>query len=152
LQLGSQRLIGLRSAVSIGPLASAFGRGGLGVVSVVSVVSVVWWSAEVRSVMKRFVPLSIATCLLGAAAIACGTEAEVIGSHSIAVQPRVVVDGMVELGAVAAGVADASLVIDEVLFHAPVVHVRQGDADVNLATWSAPSAAGTSAMPTSTAI
>lgn len=79
----------------------------------------------------RRVSLSIAACLVGAMTIACGTEAELTGSRAIAVQPRVVVDGMVELGAVAAGVADASLIIDEVLFHAPTVEVREGETVVD---------------------
>lgn len=79
----------------------------------------------------RRVPLSIAACLLGATAIACGTEPVLTGSRVVAVQPRVIVDGMVELGAVAAGVADASLVVDEVLFHAPAVRVVQGENTVD---------------------
>lgn len=81
--------------------------------------------------MFRRVSLSIAACFVGALAIACGTDAELTGSRAIAVQPRVVVDGMVELGAVAAGVADASLIIDEVLFHAPTVEVREGETVVD---------------------
>lgn len=83
--------------------------------------------------LMRRVPLSsiAAWCLVGAMAIGCGTEPGSQGSRAVAVQPRVIVDGMVELGAVAEGVAGASLIIDEVLFHAPVVRVQDGGATVD---------------------
>lgn len=82
--------------------------------------------------LKRRVSLSIAACLLGAMAIACGTEpSELTGSRAVAVQPRVIVDGMVELGAITTSIADATLIIDEVLFHAPAVRVQEGDTTVD---------------------
>lgn len=69
----------------------------------------------------------IATALLGLLAVAaCGVDEAPPGSRTLAVQPRVVVDGMVELAAVAESATDASLMVDEVLFHAPNVHVQDG--------------------------
>lgn len=56
-------------------------------------------------------------------AMACGNETPTGAPRTLAVQPRVIVDGMVELSAV----AGSRVVVDEVLFHAPIVTVRQPD-------------------------
>lgn len=68
-----------------------------------------------------------AVCGAACAAIASGClapapEAAVSDAHAVAVEPRVVMDGAVELGQRAGG----RILVDEVLFHAPAVGERRG--------------------------
>jgi hypothetical protein len=62
---------------------------------------------------------------------ACGAETSTDPPRTVAVQPRVIVDGTVELSAVMQQRPGLRAVVDEVLFHAPAVTVQQHDAVID---------------------
>ncbi len=77
--------------------------------------------------VARAISTVIAGVSLCALAAGCGADVADLsalpdGARSVAVEPRVVVDGLIELGARADRV-----VIDEVIFHAPTVTLRDHD-------------------------
>lgn len=70
------------------------------------------------------VPLAALACAaLTPACLGAGPEAPVSELHAVSVEPRVVIDGIVELGQRSGG----RVVVDEVLFHAPGV-MQRGEA------------------------
>lgn len=68
------------------------------------------------AITRAAAPVAMAG-LVACGLAACGAEPAAPGARSLAVQPRVVVDGMLELGAT----AQTQVIVDELLFHAPSV-------------------------------